>query len=67
MNEQNQIESALHIIYDLSHLQIKNMPLLSLVDINNNHVQYFKSFEESIEPEYVDIPVITKREKKFSS
>ena len=65
MNEHNQIESALHIIYDLSHLQIKNMPLLSLVDIDNNHVQYFKNFENNIEPEYIDTPVITKREKEI--
>ncbi|KUY20561.1 helix-turn-helix transcriptional regulator [Elizabethkingia miricola] len=65
MNELNQVESILCIIYDLSHLNIKNMPLLSLVDINNNHIRYFKSFKEEIESEYIDIPVITKREKEI--
>ncbi|MHC6200581.1 LuxR C-terminal-related transcriptional regulator [Elizabethkingia miricola] len=65
MNELNQVESILCIIYDLSYLQIKNMPLLSMVDINNNHVQYFKSFDENIESEHIDIPVITKREKEI--
>jgi AAA15 family ATPase/GTPase len=62
MNELGQVESILCIIYDLSHLQIKNMPLLSLVDINNNHIRYFKNFKEKVESEYIDIPIITKRE-----
>ncbi|MDV3903138.1 helix-turn-helix transcriptional regulator [Elizabethkingia anophelis] len=65
MNEFKQVESILCIVYDLSHLQIKNMPLLSLVDINNNHIRYFKSFKEKVESEYIDIPVITRREKEI--
>lgn len=64
MNEFKQVESILCIVYDLSHLQIKNMPLLSLVDINNNHIRYFKALRKS-GVEYIDIPVITRREKEI--
>lgn len=64
INSFNEIESVLYIFYDLSHLQITNMPLLSVIDFNNEEVQYYKHFEQKINKIDFQIPQITKREKE---
>lgn len=64
-NKNNEIESSLVIIYDLSHFQISNQPLLSIMDFSNNEIQYFKHIEQNIRQIEVEKPAITKREKEI--
>lgn len=64
-NINNEIESSLVVIYDLSHFHIHNQPLLSIMDFSNNGVQYFKHIEQNIKQIEVEKPVITKREKEI--
>lgn len=65
INEENKIERTLCVVYDLSHFQINNMPLLTIVDSRNKEAQYYKSFERQITRIDTDIPSITKREKEI--
>lgn len=64
-NEKKEIQSSLVIIYDLSHFQIINKPLLSIIDFSNNEIQYFKHFDHDIKQIDVNKPTITKREKEI--
>ncbi|WP_407481822.1 LuxR C-terminal-related transcriptional regulator [Elizabethkingia meningoseptica] len=64
-NENNQIEASLVAIYDLSHFQIKNMPLLSVIDYDKHEIQYFKHFEQETTKIEVEKPNITNREKEI--
>ncbi|MCL1674242.1 LuxR C-terminal-related transcriptional regulator [Elizabethkingia meningoseptica] len=64
-NENNQIEASLVTIYDLSHFQIKNMPLLSIIDYEKNEIQYFKHFDQENTKVEVQKPNITNREKEI--
>ncbi len=65
INEENQMEAILIVFYDLSHFQIKNMPLLSIIDYRNKEIQYFKHFDQEIKKIDQLVPKITKREKEI--
>ncbi|CAM3688499.1 Helix-turn-helix transcriptional regulator [Elizabethkingia occulta] len=69
INEMNEIEASLTVIYDLSHLNIFNFPLLTAMDQSNRKVQYYKHFDREIKKvgEELSAPVITKREKEILS
>lgn len=64
-NEKKEMASSLVMVYDLSHFQISNKPLLSIIDFSNNEIQYFKHIQQDIKLIDVEKPVITKREKEI--
>ncbi|MEE1943773.1 helix-turn-helix transcriptional regulator [Pedobacter sp. KR3-3] len=45
INEKNQVESSLYIVYDLPHFRIANQPFFSVIDHNNHEIQYHKQEE----------------------
>ncbi|AZA78120.1 LuxR family transcriptional regulator [Chryseobacterium sp. G0186] len=59
-----EIKASIVIIYDLSHFVIKNLPLLSIIDFNDNEVQYFKHVDQDLLKIDTEKPTITKREKE---
>lgn len=65
INAQNIMERTLCVIYDLSHFQINDMPLLTIMDFSNKEVQYFKHIDHRIKKIDTIIPVITRREKEI--
>ncbi|MCS4301174.1 LuxR C-terminal-related transcriptional regulator [Chryseobacterium sp. BIGb0232] len=66
VNQNFEVESSLVMVYDLSHFQIQNRPLLSVIDFTNDEVQYFKHVDQYVhEKVEVDKPAITKREKEI--
>jgi len=65
MNEDNRIESAISIFFDLSDFEIRSRPLLSLMDYNTNETRYYSYHAQQIQNVKVDIPKITKREKEI--
>lgn len=65
INSQNQIESALVIFYDLSHLKISGTPLMSMINYAQQEVQYFKHIDKQIKKADLKTPYITKREKEI--
>ncbi|MDV2446572.1 helix-turn-helix transcriptional regulator [Elizabethkingia anophelis] len=67
INELNEIEASLFVVYDLSHLNITSLPLLTVIDYTDRKIQYYKHFEREIKKIEKDlsIPVITKREKEI--
>ncbi len=64
-NANKEQEAALVVFYDLSHLEIHSMPLLSVIDFRNKEVQYFKHFDREIKKIGDKAPKITKREKEI--
>ena len=67
LTKNNQIESVLNIVYDISHLEIANTPLLSVIDYSNEEVQYFRHIDRNIKRIEVQSCKITKREKDILS
>lgn len=63
-NNNNQLEAVLVVITDLSHFQIKSMPLLSMMDHRKKEMQYFKHFRQGRAEIDIKRPNITKREKE---
>ncbi|MFN1218842.1 LuxR C-terminal-related transcriptional regulator [Chryseobacterium kwangjuense] len=61
----NEIKANFVVIYDLSHLIIQNLPLLSIIDFTDNEVQYFKHIDQYMYRIDVKKPKITKREKEI--
>ncbi|KFF15749.1 LuxR C-terminal-related transcriptional regulator [Chryseobacterium sp. JM1] len=59
----DEIKASIVFIYDLSHFIIQNLPLLSIMDLTNNEVQYFRHIDQHLHKIDVDKPSITKREK----
>ncbi|MDV3753347.1 LuxR C-terminal-related transcriptional regulator [Elizabethkingia anophelis] len=58
------IDSNMSILYDLSHLQINSMPLLSVIDFSNKEVQYFKHVDQQIKKVTTNKLSVTKREQE---
>lgn len=63
-NELNEVEFGLHIYQDLSHFQISNRPLLSIIGLEKGNLNYFKHFDSNFNEIEGDLPMITKREKE---
>ncbi|KMQ60152.1 hypothetical protein ACM46_18125 [Chryseobacterium angstadtii] len=63
-NQYNEIESILYVHYDLSHLNIVNMPLLSIINFNNK-IQYFKHVDQKMLEVNIQPPHITNREREI--
>ncbi|AZA78119.1 LuxR family transcriptional regulator [Chryseobacterium sp. G0186] len=59
-----EVKASIIMIYDLSHFVIKNLPLLSILDFNDNEVQYFKHVDQGLLKIDAEKPTITKREKE---
>ncbi|MGG7440198.1 response regulator transcription factor [Chryseobacterium arthrosphaerae] len=62
--DNGEIKASFVVVYDLSHFIIQNLPLLSIIDLADDEVQYFKHIDQQLYKK-VDIekPKITKREK----
>ena len=69
INGMNEIEASLTVVYDLSHLNIINFPLLTVINHSNRKIQYYKHFDREIKKvgKELSAPVITKREKEILS
>lgn len=65
VNSNNEVEVSLLVIYDLSHLKVNSMPLLSIMDFNNKEVQYFKHADQQMLQLHPELPQLTKREKEI--
>ncbi|WP_121489746.1 LuxR C-terminal-related transcriptional regulator [Chryseobacterium sp. 7] len=66
INDNFEIQSSLVLVYDLSHFVIQSLPLLSVIDMSNKEVHYFRHVNQDVHKEIdVDIPAITAREKEI--
>ncbi len=65
VNKYQEIESVLYMFYDLSHISVTSVPLLTVTNYNNNTLEYYKHIEDKIQKIDVKIPTITKREKEI--
>ncbi|HFK5510763.1 TPA: LuxR C-terminal-related transcriptional regulator [Elizabethkingia anophelis] len=59
------LDSALAVVYDLSHIAIANKPFISALGFDDNEVLHFKHLEQPSKELGMDIPEITKREKEI--
>lgn len=59
-----EIKASLVVVYDISHFQIQNLPLLSVIDFSSKEVQYFKHIDQSLHKIDTEKPHITNREKE---
>ncbi|MBL1222955.1 LuxR family transcriptional regulator [Chryseobacterium sp. L7] len=64
INDKNEIEASLVVIYDISHFKIPNLPLFSVID-DSKETQYYKYIEREIKNIEIDVPKISKREKQI--
>ncbi len=62
INENNEVIDSICVHYDLSHLSISSMPLISVIDYQNNEVKYFKHINQEVKKVEVTLPILTKRE-----
>ncbi|WP_153394641.1 LuxR C-terminal-related transcriptional regulator [Chryseobacterium vaccae] len=65
INDKNEIEASLVVIYDISHFKIPNLPLFSVIDDSNKETRYYKFIEENIQSIEIDVPKISTREKEI--
>lgn len=65
INSYNEVEISLLVIYDLSHLRISSMPVLSMMNFNNKEVQYFQHADQQMLEMHPELPNLTKREKEI--
>lgn len=63
VNKNNQIESALTVVYDLSHLSILDRPLLSIIDLRSSKTEHYRYGDEQTKKALMKTPEITNREK----
>lgn len=64
INDKNEVEASLVVIYDISHFKTMHLPLMSVMDYSNRKTQYYKYIEREIKGIEMDIPKIGKREKE---
>ncbi|AQX12937.1 LuxR C-terminal-related transcriptional regulator [Elizabethkingia meningoseptica] len=65
-NDANELECAISVVYDLSHFGIVNMPLLSILGLDEQSIQYYRHFSQPLNGGVEnDIPHISPREKQI--
>ncbi|MDE5489496.1 helix-turn-helix transcriptional regulator [Elizabethkingia meningoseptica] len=65
-NEVNQLECAISVVYDLSHFGIVNMPLLSILGLDEQSIQYYRHVSQPVNDAVKNhIPHISPREKQI--
>lgn len=66
INDNFEIQASLVLVYDLSHFDIQSLPLLSVIDMSNDEVHYFRHVNQDVHKKIdIDIPAITAREKEI--
>lgn len=67
INRKQQIESVLTIFYDLQGMQIRDTPLLSIMDHNISKVTHYIYTDQQIQPVQISPMILTRREKEIMS
>ncbi|MEG0926254.1 helix-turn-helix transcriptional regulator [Chryseobacterium sp.] len=65
INDKNEVEASLVVVYDISHFKIPNLPLISVIDYSNKETQYYKYIERDIKSIEIEVPKISTREKEI--
>lgn len=67
INNKNEQEASLVVVYDMSQYNIANFPVMSLIVNNQKEIQYHKYIERGFKTIEFDVPKIRKREKEILS
>ncbi|MEJ5102548.1 LuxR C-terminal-related transcriptional regulator [Chryseobacterium sp. MYb328] len=67
INQYDQIDSTLNVIFDLHNFKFEQLPLISIITPDIKETQYYKGKNNSIEKNEMEleVPYITKREKEI--
>lgn len=64
-NEEGKIESTVSLMTDLSHFDLINKPMMTVIDNSNTEHQYFKVTVDTQKMSPLSLPNITKREQEI--